>query len=242
MHFFEHANYNFVTVRRRAMLVSAAVILAGMLSILLHHGLKTSIDFSGGALVDGNNRFAVDIYKTLRSQNGNLILSPYSISLALAMTYAGARGETESQIAHTLHFAAQDQLHPAFNSLDLQLEKKPLNIDKNQEPLQLNIANAVWAEQTFSFLPEFLDTLASNYGAGIHISDFVNNFEPARKEINDWVSQQTQDKINNLLPENSVNADTRMVLVNAIYFKADWLDQFDPNNTHDMPSLQDWVK
>jgi len=188
-----------------------------------------------GALVDGNNRFAVDIYKTLRSQNGNLILSPYSISLALAMTYAGARGETESQIAHTLHFAAQDQLHPAFNSLDLQLEKKPLNIDKNQEPLQLNIANAVWAEQTFSFLPEFLDTLASNYGAGIHISDFVNNFEPARKEINDWVSQQTQDKINNLLPENSVNADTRMVLVNAIYFKADWLDQFDPNNTHDMP-------
>jgi serpin B len=185
-------------------------------------------------LVDGNNIFALDIYQSLRSENGNLILSPYSISLALAMTYAGARGETESQMAQTLHFATQDRLHPAFNALDLQLKKKPLNLDKDQEPLQLNIANTVWAEQTFSFLQGFLDTLAVNYGAGIRLSDFINNYEPTRKEINNWVSNQTEDKINDLLPDGSVGTDTRMVLVNAIYFKADWLDQFNAKDTYDV--------
>jgi serpin B len=187
------------------------------------------------SLVDGNNAFAFDLYQSLRSQQGNLILSPFSISLALAMTYAGARGETESQMAQTLRFAAQDQLHPAFNSLDLALEKQPLNLDKDQEPLQLNIANAVWAEQTFTFLTEYLDVLAANYGAGIHLSDFINQSEPTRREINNWVSEKTEDKINDLLPEGSVNSDTRMVLVNAIYFKADWLDQFDADDTFDSP-------
>ncbi|MBI5840835.1 MAG: serpin family protein [Chloroflexi bacterium] len=183
-------------------------------------------------LTDGNNAFALDIYHSLRAEDGNLILSPYSISLALAMTYAGARGETESQMADVLHFdMPQNQLHPAFNALDLALEKKPAQADKKQEPLQLNIANAVWAEQTFPFLQEYLDTIAANYGAGIHLADFINQYESARKEINGWVSDQTKDKINDLLPQGSLNPDTRMVLVNAIYFKADWLNQFDPDST-----------
>lgn len=186
-------------------------------------------------LVDGNNTFALDLYQTLRTQNGNLILSPYSISLALAMTHAGARSETEAQMAQVMHFPPQAQLHPAFNALDLQLQKQPANPKKDQEPLQLNIANAVWAEQTFSFLPEYLNTLALNYGAGIRLSDFINKPEPTRKEINDWVNDQTKEKIQNLLPEGTVNPDTRMVLVNAIYFKADWLDQFDANDTRDLP-------
>ena len=99
-------------------------------------------------LVDGNNAFALDIYNALRSENGNLILSPYSMSLALAMTYAGARGDTESQMAQAMHYQPQAQLHPAFNALDLALEKKPINLDKDQEPLQINIANSVWAEKT----------------------------------------------------------------------------------------------
>ncbi|WKZ37812.1 MAG: serpin family protein [Anaerolineales bacterium] len=186
-------------------------------------------------LVEGNNTFALDVYQALRSENGNLILSPYSISLALAMTYAGARGETESQLAQTLHFPPQAQVHPAFNALDLELNKKPLNLDKDQEPLQLNIANAVWAEQTFAFLPEFLDTLARNYGAGVRLADFINQPNQERITINNWVSDQTEDKINDLLPEDSVGPDTRMVLVNAIYFKADWLDQFDADDTYDIP-------
>ncbi len=185
-------------------------------------------------LVDGNNAFAMDIYQSLHSESGNLILSPFSISLALAMTYAGARGNTETQMADVLHFRqTQDATHSAFNALDLKLENKPVNLDKDQEPLKLNIANAVWAEQTFPFLPEFLDIIAVNYGAGIHLADFVNNFNQERIGINTWVSDETEDKINDLLPDGSVSADTRMVLVNAIYFKADWLRKFDANSTYD---------
>ena len=188
------------------------------------------------AVVDGDNAFAFDLYHSLRSQNGNLILSPFSISLALAMPYAGARGETESQMAQTLHFTLpQSQLHPAFNALDLTLEQKPANSNKDQEPMQLSIANAVWAEQTYPFLPDFLDTLSLNYGAGIRLADFINQSEAVRREVNGWVEDQTKNKIKNLVPEGALNPDTRMLLVNAIYFKADWLDQFDANSTGDYP-------
>jgi serpin B len=185
-------------------------------------------------LVDGNNAFALDIYHTLSVQDGNLILSPFSMSLALAMTYAGARGETESQMADTLHFdLPQGQLHPAFNALDQDLASRGKAKSDDEEPLQLNIANAVWAEQTYPFLPDFLDVIASNYGAGIALADFINKYESIRKEINDWVYDETQEKIKDLIPEGILNSDTRMVLVNAIYFKADWLDQFDPVETND---------
>lgn len=184
-------------------------------------------------LVDGNNAFALDLYQTLRSEDGNLILSPFSISLALAMTYAGARGETEAQMADVLNFGAQEQTHRAFNALDLALEDTGIVLDTDQEPMQLNTANSVWAEQTFTFLPDFLDTLSVNYGAGIHLLDFMNNPDPARKEINAWVSDETEEKINDLLPPGSLNSDTKMVLVNAIYFKADWLDPFDAEDTYD---------
>jgi len=186
-------------------------------------------------LVNGNNAFALDLYQSLRSKDGNLIYSPYSISLALAMTYAGARGETESQMASALHFdLPQAQLHPAFNALDLALAQHGQAQSKDQ-PLQLNIANAVWAEKTYPFLQNYLDLIALNYGAGIRLADFVNQYEPARNEINNWVSDQTNKKINNLLAPGTLNPDTRMVLVNAIYFKADWENQFDPNNTSDSP-------
>lgn len=184
-------------------------------------------------LADGNNIFALDLYQTLRNENGNLILSPFSISLALAMTYAGAHGETETQMADVLNFGLQEQTHPAFNALDLALEESPIVLDKDQEPMQLNIANSVWAEQTFAFLPDFLDTLSIHYGAGIHLLDFLNNPDPSRQEINAWVSDETEEKIKDLLPENSITSDTKMVLVNAIYFKADWLDRFDAEDTYD---------
>lgn len=187
-------------------------------------------------LVDGNSTFALDIYQTLRAQDGNLILSPFSMSLALAMTYAGSRGETESQMADTLHFdLPQGQLHPAFNALDQDLATRGKAKSDEEEPLQLNVANAIWAEQTYPFLQEFLDLIASNYGAGIRLADFINQFESVRKEINDWVYDQTQEKIKDLLPEGVLSSDTRMVLVNAIYFKADWLSQFDAVDTYDAP-------
>jgi serpin B len=187
------------------------------------------------ALVDNNNAFAFDLYRSVQTQEGNLIYSPYSISLALAMTYAGARGETESQMAQSLHFLAQDQLHPAFNALDLQLAQRGKAASDEETPLQLNIANAVWAEQTYPFLQSFLDTIALNYGAGIRLADFIRQYEAVRKEINSWVSDQTQDKIKDLIPEGVLDSDTRMALVNAIYFKADWLNPFEPDSTQDAP-------
>ncbi len=187
------------------------------------------------ALVENNNAFAFDLYQSLQGQSGNLIYSPYSISLALAMTYAGARGQTESQMAQVLHFLPQEQVHPAFNSLDLQLAERGKAQSKDQTPLQLNIANAVWAEQTYPFKQSFLDTIASNYGAGVRLTDFVNEYEAARQEINNWVSDQTQDKIKDLLPEGVLSSNTRMALVNAIYFKADWLSPFEADSTYDTP-------
>lgn len=187
------------------------------------------------ALTDENNAFALELYQSLRSQDGNLIYSPYSISLALAMTYAGARGETESEMAQTLRFLPQDKLHAALNALDLELARRGETSSKDETPLQLNIANAVWAEQTFPFLQDYLDVLAENYGAGVRLADFINQYETVRKEINSWVSNETNDKIEDLLPEGVLKPSTRMVLVNAIYFKADWLTPFEPNNTHDAP-------
>ncbi len=187
------------------------------------------------ALTEGNNTFALDLYQSLRAQDGNLIYSPYSISLALAMTYAGARGETESQMAQTLHFLSQNKLHSALDALDLELAKRGEAQSKDQTPLQLKIANAVWAEQTFPFLKDYLNILAQNYGAGIQLADFVHQSEPVRKDINGWVSKKTNDKIQDLIPAGALDASTRMVLVNAIYFKADWVNQFDPGDTQAAP-------
>ena len=198
----------------------------------------TKPDASSGqiqTLVENNNAFAFDLYQSLRSGDRNLIYSPFSISLALAMTYAGARANTESQMAQALHFLPQGQFHPAFNALDLQLAERGKAKSEDETPLQLNIANAVWAEQTYPFLQGFLDTIALNYGAGIRVADFINQYEVVRNEINKWVSDQTDEKIKDLIPEGVLDQDTRMALVNAIYFKADWLHQFDLNSTQDAP-------
>ncbi|HET9913503.1 MAG TPA: serpin family protein [Anaerolineales bacterium] len=187
------------------------------------------------SLADGNNAFALDLYQSLRSQDGNLIYSPYSISIALAMTYAGARGETESQMAQTMHYLPQDQLHPALNALDLELASREEAQSKEETPLQLNIANAVWAKQGLPLLQSYLDVIAQNYGAGVQLGDFASRYEAIRREINGWVSGKTNDKIQDLIPEGMLTPDTAMVLVNAIYFKGDWLYPFDPNETHDAP-------
>jgi len=187
-------------------------------------------------LVNCNNAFAIDLYQSVRGQGENIVFSPYSISIALAMTYAGARANTESQMADALHFTlGQKGTHPAFNALDLKLAQLGESPTENLVPLQLNIANAVWAEQTYPFQQNFLDTIALNYGSGIHLADFINQFEPVHKEINRWVEDQTKDRIKDLLSQGTLNSATRMVLVNAIYFKADWFMVFDPNKTQDAP-------
>lgn len=185
------------------------------------------------SLVDGNNAFALDLYHTI-SGDSNLIFSPYSISLALAMTYAGARGDTATQMAQVLHFALPDQsLHTAFNHLDWNLTQSSPSQEEEQA-FRLHIANALWAQKDHPFLPEYLDLLAMHYGAGVHLADFARS-EATRHEINDWVSRQTEDRIKDLIPAGALDALTRLVLVNAIYFKADWETPFEAEATREAP-------
>jgi len=184
-------------------------------------------------LADSNSEFAFDLYKTLKEVDGNLFYSPYSISQALAMTCAGAHGETERQMSDILHFTlSQDHLHSAFNSLDIELNKRGEGAQgKDKEGFRLNIVNAIWGQKDYKFLPEFLDILAENYGAGLRTLDFINAPEESRITINDWVSEQTEDRIKDLIPEGAIDALTRLVLTNAIYFNAAWQFPFNKELT-----------
>ncbi len=186
-------------------------------------------------LVAGNSAFAFDLYRALSSEDGNLFYSPYSISLALAMTYAGARGETEQQMANTLHFIlSQDQLHTAFNGLDLELAGRGEGAaGKDEEGFRLNIVNAIWGQKDYEFLVEFLDVLAENYGAGLRLLDFISAPEESRITINDWVSDETEGRIEDLIPPGVIDALTRLVLTNAIYFNAAWQYPFSESRTAD---------
>jgi serpin B len=188
-------------------------------------------------LVGGNSAFAFDLYRVLEAKDGNLFYSPYSISLALAMTYAGARGETEQQMAHALHFVLpQERLHPAFNGLDLELARRGLGAEgKDEEGFRLHIVNAIWGQKDYKFLSEYLDVLAEQYGAGLRVLDFAGDPEASRVTINDWVSEQTEAKIEDLIPQGVINELTRLVLTNAIYFNAAWAEPFDPERTEDGP-------
>ena len=184
-------------------------------------------------LVDGNSAFAFGLYQALREADGNLFYSPYSISLALAMTYAGARGETEKQMTDTLHFdLLQNRLHPAFNNLDLELGRRGQGAKgKDGEGFRLHIVNAIWGQKDFKFLPEFLDLLAENYGAGLRTLDFMKASEQSRIIINKWVSDQTEERIKDLIPQGTIDELTRLVLTNAIYFNAAWQYSFEEDAT-----------
>jgi len=189
-------------------------------------------------LVNSNTTFALDLYRALSQEEGNLFFSPYSISLALAMTYAGARSATEEQMAETLHFTTlgQDRLHPAFNALALELASRGEDPTvKKEDRFQLHIANALWGQDGYGFLPTFLDVLAENYGAGVRTADFIDAPEQAQMMINRWVSDETEERIENLLPPDSITPLTRLVLTNAVYFKATWKQGFDASFTWDCP-------
>jgi serpin B len=187
-------------------------------------------------LVDGNTTFAFDLYQTLRQKtDGNLFYSPHSISEALAMTWAGARGGTETAMAKALSFALnQDKLHPAFNAIDLQLKERGKGAKgKDGEGFRLNIVNAIWGQKDYQFLPAFLDVLSQNYGAGLRLLDFIKETEKSRVTINDWVAEQTEQRIKDLIPQGVITVDTRLVLTNAVYFNAAWLHQFNKGATSD---------
>jgi serpin B len=188
-------------------------------------------------LVGGNSAFALDLYHQLTDGGDNLFYSPYSISLALAMTYAGARGDTEQEMAESLHFLLpQERLHPAFNGLDLELARRGEGaVGKDGEGFRLNIVNAIWGQKGYALLPDFLDVLAANYGAGLRVVDFMTAAEEARVTINEWVSDETEGRIEDLIPQGVLDALTRLVLTNAIYFNAAWSEPFEPSLTEDGP-------
>lgn len=185
----------------------------------------------------GNTAFALDLYQVLRAQEGNLFYSPYSISLALAMTYAGARGQTEAQMAEALHFSLpQARLHPAFAALAEQLASRGQGAASSDgEGFRLHVANALWGQQDYGFLPGFLDLVDHFYGAGLRRVDFVGAPEEARQTINDWVAGETEGRITDLIPQGIIDAMTRLVLTNAIYFNAAWAEPFEEGMTSDGP-------
>lgn len=193
---------------------------------------KISTDATS-ALVDGNTAFALSLYKLAGTTEGNLFFSPYSISEAMAMTWAGARGQTETDVAKAMHFALpQSQLHPALNKLDLDLASRGQGAKgKDGEGFRLHVVNAIWGQRGYKFTPQYLDTLATNYGAGLRVLDFIKQPDPSRITINDWVAQQTENRIKDLIPAGSINSLTRLVLTNAIYFNAAWAQPFQKSAT-----------
>lgn len=199
-----------------------------MISFLLGIGPVSSLQ-SGQpqSPVDGNTAFALDLYGRLKNGPGNLFFSPYSISTCLAMVYAGARGDTEREMAQVLRFSKdRQQLHSSFGELQRQL-----NEVEKQKAIQLSVANGLWAQAGHPFLPAFLNVAKGEYEASINQVDFQTGAEAARGEVNRWVAQKTKDKIQNILPPGSVTDVTRLVLANAIYFKGAWARPFDKAGT-----------
>ena len=183
------------------------------------------------SLVEGNTAFALDLYGQLKTGSGNLFFSPYSISTCLAMTYAGARAETEKQMGQALHFEeSQRQLHSSLGELQRQLTEA-----SKLEGIELNIANALWTQKDPPLLPAFLQITKSEYQANVSQADFRIGAEEARDKINQWVSQKTKEKIQNILPPGSLTDLTRLVLANAIYFKGVWARQFEQAETSTQP-------
>jgi serpin B len=183
------------------------------------------------ALVAGNTAFAFDLYAELRDDsNGNLLFSPYSVSQALAMTYAGARGETATQMSEALGFSLdQPALHEAFGGLNADLIDR--GTGEGEPARALHIANGLWVEQTYPVSQDYTAQIEEHYGAAPQQTDFRNAPEPARLEINGWIAEQTEDRIQDIVPPGSISKGTLLVLANALYFSGGWADPFLPNDT-----------
>lgn len=186
-------------------------------------------------LAQANNEFAYEFYQQVRGEQGNLLFSPLSISAALAMVYAGARGQTAREMASVLHFdQLGDGVHQAFADLLAALESRTFDNPATAGPdVTLNIADAIWGQQRHAFLDSYLDLLADYYDGGFQSTNFAADPEGARQQINNWIAQQTRDMIQNAVPPGFITDMTRMVLANALYFKAGWMYSFDPDQTQD---------
>jgi serpin B len=191
--------------------------------------LRATLSDDAKSVVEGNNRFALDIFQQIGSAtpDKNLLVSPFSISTALAMTYAGARGNTARQMAHTLSFALpDDRLHPAFGELMRDLSEE-------RDGYDFNIANRLFGQADYPIKQPFLSITDRDYGAPLEPLDYKSDPEAARVRINDWVEDQTNQKIRELLPEGILNETTRLVLTNAIHFDGSWKHKFDVELTRE---------
>ncbi len=189
-------------------------------------------------LADDNTAFALSFYNHVRQNEGNIIFSPISLSLALAMTMAGAETTTEEAMLEALQLTLpEEDIYPAFNALLLAIEQSEQKSLENAEEskFQLNIANSIWAQSGYNYKQNFLDLLAKNFGAGVYNVNYKQDPEAARKAINNWVVEETQEKIKELIPAGAISDLTRLVLANAIYFKGAWRYQFDARATYEAP-------
>jgi serpin B len=180
-------------------------------------------------IAQASNQFALDLHKKLAKEEGNLFYSPASISAALGMTYAGAEKETRRQMADVLHI-------PGEREAWMESNKKAVSLFNHKvEGYEVRMANRLWGQKDFAFQPNYLELTENVWNAPLGQVDFIHQPEPARKLINQWVEAQTNDRIRDLLPAGVINSDTRLVLTNAIYFKADWDEEFNKNSTKDAP-------
>ncbi|WNG37298.1 serpin family protein [Archangium violaceum] len=194
-------------------------------------------DADFAALVAGNTDFGASLYRELAEPGKNLFFSPYSITQAFAMVYAGARGNTETQMAQALHFSLpQERLHPAMNALDLAIQSHAGRAGEDQGmPPTLRVVNAAWGQKGLTFEPPFLDVLAQNYGSGMRVVDFSADPDSIRDSINDWAHRRTEGRIPKLLPPDMVTHDTSLLLANALYFKGSWRSRFSLDGTQPAP-------
>lgn len=191
-----------------------------------------------GSLVDGDAAFAFELYRRLAVDEGNLFFSPHSISDAMAMVTVGARGETAKALEQGMRFGVPvDRLAAAFHDLDGALRQPDARNWPHGEPLALHVANAFWAAQRFPFRPAYVDLLRQQFGAEARTADFAHATGAARREINSWVSEKTAKHIPELLAPDTLNPDTVLVLVNAIYFKASWKFPFEKRATRPAPFM-----
>jgi serpin B len=185
------------------------------------------------SVVGGDNQFGLDLFAAVAT-DGNVMLSPYSIATALSMLYPGARGATAEEIAAVLHLTVDDAtLHAVRNQLDAALSAAPLpqGEEDTRQPFAIRPANSAWGQGGYSFLDSYLEVLATDYGAGLRLTDFAGDPAGATNTINEWVEQTTEDRIQDLIPPGAIDALTRLVLVNAIWFKANWAAPFEAELT-----------
>jgi serpin B len=189
------------------------------------------------AVTTADAAFGLDLLKATAGDE-NLMLSPYSIATALSMLYPGAKGTTADEIAQVLHLDVPDEtLHAARNAIEMALSAQPAPAGPGDErqPFTIRPANSAWGQGGYPFLDDYLKVLAENYGAGLRLTDFINDPQGATDTINSWVEDATEDRIKDLIPEGAIDSATRLVLVNAIWFLANWADQFNPDLTTNDP-------